>query len=44
MYRNTGDAFIGASNFTSNQENGSGTVPGSTSGNRFMILGGKIVF
>ena len=44
MYRGTGNAFIGAANFTSNQENGSGTVPGETSGNRFVILGGKIVF
>jgi hypothetical protein len=44
MFRGSGDAFIGATNFTSNQENGSGTVPGETSGNRFVILGGKIVF
>jgi hypothetical protein len=33
-----------ASNFTSNIENVSGTVPGNTSGNRFVILGGKLVF
>ena len=44
MFRGVGDPFIGASNFTSNEENGSGTVPGSTSGNRFVILGGKVVF
>ncbi len=44
MFRGTGNAFIGASNFTSNQENGSGTVPGSGSGNRFVILGGKVTF
>ena len=28
MYRGSGEPFIGASNFTSNQENTSGTVPG----------------
>ncbi len=44
MYRGSGEPFIGASNFTSNQENTSGTVPGETSGNRFVILGGKIIF
>jgi hypothetical protein len=44
MFLGTGNAFIGASNFTSNAENASGTVPGSTSGNRFVILGGKVVF
>jgi hypothetical protein len=45
MFRGTGNAFIGASNFTSNQENTSGTVPGTnTSGNRFVILGGKVIF
>jgi hypothetical protein len=44
MFLGTGNAFIGASNFTSNIENASGTVPGSTSGNRFVILGGKLVF
>jgi hypothetical protein len=44
MFLGTGNAFIGASNFTSNIENVSGTVPGSTSGNRFVILGGKLVF
>ncbi len=44
MFLGTGNAFIGASNFTSNIENASGSVPGSTSGNRFVILGGKLVF
>jgi hypothetical protein len=44
MFRGTGNAFVGASNFTSNAENASGTVPGSTSGNRFVILGGKVIF
>jgi hypothetical protein len=44
MYRGTGDAFVGASNFTSNAENSSGTVNGNTSGNRIAILGGKVIF
>ena len=44
MFLGTGNAFISASNFTSNAENPSGTVPGSTSGNRFLILGGKVIF
>ena len=44
MFRGVGDPYIAATNFTSNEENGSGTVPGSTSGNRFVILGGKVVF
>lgn len=44
MFRGTGNAFVGASNFTSNAENSSGSVSGSTSGNRFLILGGKVVF
>jgi Carboxypeptidase regulatory-like domain/TonB-dependent Receptor Plug Domain len=44
MFRGVGDTFIGAANFTSNAENPSGTVSGSTSGNRFVILGGKVVF
>lgn len=42
MFRDTGNAFVGASNFTSNAENASGTVSGS--GNRFVILGGKVSF
>ena len=44
MFLGTGNASVEASNFTSNAENGSGTVPGSTSGNRFVILGGKVIF
>jgi hypothetical protein len=44
QFRGVGNAFVGASNFTSNAENTSGSVPGSTSGNRFVILGGKVVF
>ena len=44
MFLGGGNAFIGASNFTSNVENASGSVPGSTSGNRFVILEGKVVF
>jgi len=44
MFRGTGDAFVEASDFTSNAENASGSASGSTSGNRFVILGGKIIF
>jgi hypothetical protein len=44
QFRGVGNAFVGASNFTSNAENASGSVPGSSSGNRFVILGGKIIF
>jgi hypothetical protein len=44
QFRGVGNAFVGASNFTSNAENPSGSVPGSASGNRFVILGGKVVF
>jgi hypothetical protein len=44
QFRGVGNAFVGASNFTSNAENASGSVSGSTSGNRFVILGGKVVF
>jgi hypothetical protein len=44
MFLGTGDAFVGASNFTSNAESSSGTAPGSGSGNRFVILGGKFIF
>jgi hypothetical protein len=44
MFLGTGDAFVGASNFTSNAENSSGSTSGNTSGNRFVILGGKIIF
>ena len=44
MFLGTGNAFVGASNFTSNAENGSGSVAGDTSGNRFVLLGGKVIF
>jgi len=44
MYLGVGDPFVGASIFTSNAENGSGSVSGNTSGNRFVILGGKVIF
>ncbi len=44
MFLGTGNAFVGASNFTSNAENISGSVSGNTSGNRFVILGGKVIF
>ncbi|MGA2214000.1 MAG: carboxypeptidase regulatory-like domain-containing protein [Bryobacteraceae bacterium] len=44
MYRGVGDAFVGASNFTSNIENASGSASGNSSGNRFVILGGKVIF
>jgi hypothetical protein len=44
MYLGAGNAFVGSSSFTFNGYNNSGSVPGNTSGNRFVILGGKIVF
>jgi hypothetical protein len=44
QFRGVGNTFVGASNFTSNAENASGSVPGSTSGNRFVILAGKVTF
>lgn len=44
QFRGVGDPFVAASNFTSNAENGSGSIPGETSGNRFVILGGKVIF
>jgi Carboxypeptidase regulatory-like domain/TonB-dependent Receptor Plug Domain len=44
MFLGVGNPFVGASNFTSNAENASGSIPGYTSGNRFVILGGKIIF
>ena len=40
----SGEAFVGAGNFTSNALGSSGSISGSTSGNRFVILGGKITF
>jgi Carboxypeptidase regulatory-like domain/TonB-dependent Receptor Plug Domain len=44
MFLGTGNASVSASNFTSNLENTSGSVPGDTSGNRFVILGGRVIF
>ncbi|MGB6722120.1 MAG: carboxypeptidase regulatory-like domain-containing protein [Terracidiphilus sp.] len=44
MFLGAGNPFVGASNFTSNAENTSGSVSGNSSGNRFVILGGKIIF
>ncbi len=47
MFLGVGNPYIGASNFTSNAENASGSVSSPsnyTSGNRFVILGGKIIF
>ncbi len=44
MYLGAGNPSIASSNFTSNAENSSGSVSGDSSGNRFVILGGKIIF
>ncbi len=45
MYLGPGVANVSSSAFTSNEFNFSGTtVPGNSSGNRFVILGGKILF
>ncbi len=45
QYLGPGNAFVASPLFTSNLYNESGTnVPGNTSGNRFLILGGKIIF
>lgn len=50
QYLGVGNPNVAASNFTSNVENNSGggsgnsIVSGFTSGNRFVILGGKIIF
>ena len=44
MYLGTGIAPVASGAFTSNDFNSSGSVPGNTSGNRFFLLGGKIVF
>jgi hypothetical protein len=44
MWRSVGNASVAATNFTSNAENSSGTVSGNTSGNRILILGGKVIF
>jgi hypothetical protein len=44
-YLGPGAANISSAVFTSNFFNGSGTTtPGNSSGNRFMLLGGKIIF
>ena len=47
MFLGPGNAFVGATNFTSNAENASGSESspsGVLSGNRFVILGGKVIF
>jgi len=45
MYLGPGVANVSSSAFTSNMFNASGTTtPGSSSGNRFMLVGGKITF
>jgi carboxypeptidase family protein/TonB-dependent receptor-like protein len=45
MYLGPGTPDVSSSAFTSNMFNASGTtIPGNSSGNRFMLLGGKIVF
>lgn len=45
MYLGPGDANVASTAFTSNIFNLSGTtIPGNSSGNRFLILGGKIIF
>jgi hypothetical protein len=44
MYLGTGIAQVASGAFTSVDFNNSGSVPGNTSGNRFFLLGGKIVF
>ena len=44
MFLGVGNPFVAASNFTINAENSSGSVAGVTSGNRFVILGGKVFF
>jgi hypothetical protein len=44
-YLGPGNPNVASSVFTSNALNASGTTtPGNSSGNRFMILGGKIIF
>ena len=46
MYLPTGSstAFVGSSSFTQDTFSTSGSVPGNTSGNRFLLIGGKIIF
>jgi hypothetical protein len=44
-YLGPGNPDVASSAFTSNLFNSSGTsIPGNSSGNRFMILGGKVIF
>jgi hypothetical protein len=45
MYLGTGNPYVGASNFTSNTDNTANSFsPATPSGNRFVILGGKVIF
>jgi hypothetical protein len=45
MYLGPGEPDVASSAFTSNIFNASGTtIPGNSSGNRFFILGGKLIF
>jgi Carboxypeptidase regulatory-like domain/TonB-dependent Receptor Plug Domain len=45
MYLGPGVPNVSSAAFTSNEFNESGTtIPGNSSGNRFLILGGKIIF
>ena len=47
IYLGTGDAAVNASDFTQTTFNNSGSVPGGTgfiSGNRFVVLMGKVIF
>jgi outer membrane receptor protein involved in Fe transport len=47
MYKDTGQAAVNSTDFTQNIFNNSGSVPtgtGFTSGNRFVVLMGKVVF
>ena len=45
MYLGPGNPDVASSAFTSNIFNLSGTtIPGGASGNRFLILGGKVIF
>ena len=44
MYLGSGVASVSSSAFTKNSFNSSGSISGNSSGNRFFVLGGKIVF
>jgi hypothetical protein len=47
MYLGTGQAYVGFSSFTQTKFNSSVTVPNpnsNASGNRFVLLGTKIIF